>query len=65
MTEIIAPNSSLGIGNTKQSPACKNWFFTWNNYTKEDITILIAYLDPIALKYKFQEETGEQGTKHL
>lgn len=40
----------------------RSWFFTFNNYTKEDIDLLIGYGD----KYHFQEETGaEQKTQHL
>lgn len=37
------------------------WFFTWNNYNKNNIVQLCTYF----LKYTFQEETGENGTPHL
>lgn len=41
----------------------KNWFFTWNNYPEDAPERLVAWkgLD----KWMFQEETGENGTKHL
>lgn len=45
--------------------ASKNWFFTFNNYEKEDITILEDKFKEKCKWYVFQEETGENGTKHL
>lgn len=39
----------------------RNWCFTLNNYTEEDINSLKTD----DYEYVFQEETGEQGTKHL
>lgn len=56
-----------GLGNTIIRPArvenarSRNWCFTLNNYTPEDIKI-ITNLD---CKYVFQEEKGESGTPHL
>lgn len=55
--------SAKKSGNTKQISPAKNWFFTWNNYTLEDIE-LIKNCSSIN-KYIFQEETGKNGTKHL
>lgn len=49
--------------NTNRSRPCKsrNWQFTLNNYTEEEIkTIQVC-----GHEYIFQEETGLQGTKHL
>ena len=63
-------NSSRGVGNTKppcnkkkQISCSKHWCFTLNNYTSEDIS-KISSNSSIVL-YVFQEETGENGTKHL
>lgn len=63
-------NSSRQFGNTNELPKrekqispSKHWCFTLNNYTKEDI-IEISSNSSID-KYVFQEETGEEGTKHL
>lgn len=43
----------------------RNWFFTWNNYSEEDVNTIHSYLEKYAKKYMFQEETGEEGTPHL
>lgn len=60
------------IGNTKsQSSRSKQgnqfigWFFTFNNYDQEDILALRLLFDRKCKEYVFQEETGENGTKHL
>lgn len=52
-------------GNTNRSHASKNWCFTWNNYTLEDIDFLICLFGSDGSKYIFQEEVGESGTPHL
>ena len=39
----------------------RNWTFTLNNYTEEDIKSICK----IDAKYVFQEEKGENGTPHL
>lgn len=63
----MAPHGSdlSSTGNTKQSRinASKHWFFTWNNYTEENILWLLNEVAPH--KYVFQEEIGESGTPHL
>lgn len=50
-------------GNTKLSANAKsrNWCFTLNNYTEEEI----KNLEKLECKYIFQEEKGENGTPHL
>jgi len=48
-----------------QVPKRKQHFFTWNNHSEDDLGGLITYLDKHALKYRIQEETGENGTPHL
>lgn len=57
-----------GDGNTKPqkgaSPAL-HWCFTYNNYSKDTINMLTNSLKGLCTKYVFQEETGENGTKHL
>ena len=57
--------SSKGSGNTKQIPPAKHWFFTLNNYTKEDIKDIKEINNSIVPKFVFQEEKGENGTPHL
>ena len=57
-------------GNTKLSSSrvnpCKNWVFTLNNYTEENITELLTHKNISgAKKYMFQREIGESGTPHL
>lgn len=74
MSVQIAPDSTGIVGNTqstipkdKKQPAARvGHFFTWNNYTKGDIELLLETLGKIEpVKYVFQEETGENGTNHL
>lgn len=48
-----------------QGNQLKRWFFTYNNYNKQDIKILETCLQLICEEYIFQEEMGEQGTPHL
>jgi len=50
------------VGNTKQPVRCRAWVFTLNNYTEEDIQKITG---TECLRFVFQEEIGEQGTKHL
>lgn len=58
-------------GNTKKPPApkqatqCMHWCFTWNNYQHADIETLETLFRHLCHKFCFQEETGENGTKHL
>lgn len=63
MAQIGTDEKHCDLGNTKRSRA-RNYMFTWNNYTKEDVEWLVQYLGTNG-EYLFQEETGEQGTKHL
>jgi len=49
----------------KQVPKRKMHFFTWNNPTEDEIGGLLSYFNSNALKYRIQEETGENGTPHL
>lgn len=49
----------------KQTTQRVHWFFTWNNYQKEDIETLETFFRDICSKYCFQEETGKCGTPHL
>eukprot|EP01050_Picozoa_sp_SAG11_P023173 SAG11_NODE_4586_length_1841_cov_143.384615_1_plen_276_part_00 len=58
-------NSSEISGNTKQISPAINWFFTLNNYTKDDIKMFLDSKSSIVPKFVFQEETGESGTPHL
>lgn len=53
------------MARTKQGIQLYNWFFTFNNYTQEDITELRLKFNRLCKKYVFQEETGKEGTKHL
>lgn len=51
---------------TKQISPSKKWFFTFNNYTLDDITLLRSKKKFQTSKYVFQQEIGEkEGTKHL
>lgn len=64
----IETQREAGRGNTKLSPQCTQkiyWFFTFNNYTNDDIILLETRFKEICKKYIFQEEVGESGTPHL
>lgn len=57
--------TATSAGNSKET-ACglraRNWVFTWNNYTTEDV----IYTKTVPCKYiTWGEEIGEQGTRHL
>ena len=58
-------NTNSSTPTTKQSNQLKTWFFTYNNYTVDDIERIETVFKVIALKYRFQEETGTNGTPHL
>lgn len=50
---------------SKQVLQLKKWFFTFNNYTIENIETLETTFKKVAKEYIFQEEKGESGTIHL
>ena len=56
-------------GNTNSSNSthnqCKNWFFTWNNYPSDFNKILEPRFKEICTEYIFQQEIGNNGTKHI
>lgn len=59
-------NRKVENGNTNsQPPQLKSWFFTFNNYTSDDILSLERCFNTLCIKYVFQEETGASGTPHL
>jgi len=63
---IHNPLPNATTSKNKQVPQRKGHFFTWNNYTEEQIGGILAYFDQHATKYKFQEELAPTtGTPHL
>lgn len=58
-------SSSKSSKGKKQLSAAKHWCFTFNNYDKKDIDILIITFNRIKANYLFGEEIGEEGTEHL
>jgi hypothetical protein len=74
MSENCVPSAPTLNGNTNQGSrdvkaskinACKRWCFTYNNYPASACQVLQDLFNNICLKYKFQEEKGENGTPHL
>uniref|UniRef100_UPI0040484E1F hypothetical protein n=1 Tax=Shewanella sp. TaxID=50422 RepID=UPI0040484E1F len=54
------------VAKNGQVPKRKGHFFTWNNYTEEQIGGLLEYFNKHATKYAFQEELAPStGTPHL
>ena len=49
----------------KQVNKAVKWVFTFNNYCDNDILEIVPILNEKCVKYVFQEEKGENGTKHL
>lgn len=64
---MLTQDDTEGIGNTIDAIPSKRhrkWFFTWNNYTREDIDTLTHYFQNDI--YRFQEEEGiASNIKHL
>jgi len=72
MSELVSNSESEAVILEEASPADKkqinarmHWFFTFNNYVSEDITILKKVFDELCYMFAFQEEIGEKGTPHL
>lgn len=61
---ILSPAEET-LAKVSRIPKRKNHFFTVNNHTEEFLGGLLEYFDRHALKYRIQEETGENGTPHL
>lgn len=58
-------NTVSHSSSSKRPNACYRWCFTLNNYEDGDILELRLKLNRLCKHYVFQEETGEQGTRHL
>lgn len=69
MVNIIVPKSSETGGNpnspVSQCAPAKYWAFTLNNYTFDDIKMFKDIDSSKVPRLVFQEERGEEGTKHL
>lgn len=68
MSDTVPSVPECRRGNTKPSStvnACKRWFFTFNNYTDDDVCQMVQKFDVLCDKYVFQKEVGENGTPHL
>lgn len=57
-------NTNSPSANKKINPA-KHWVFTFNNYSDNDIDAILSTCSESASTWVFQEEKGEEGTKHL
>lgn len=67
MNSDVASVGSSRLGNTRavsREKKYKNWCFTLNNYTEQEINALLAFLAS-SKQYVFQEEEGEEKTPHL
>lgn len=67
--KIETENNDTKVGvdttprNTKERGRC--WLLTWNNYTEDDFKWLTQYCEVNCSEHVFQEEIGQNGTKHL
>ena len=57
----IPPSSDKKDDKKKQIPQRIHHFFTYNNYDRSIIPVLIEAFNHLCYMYAFQEETGEQG----
>lgn len=65
-TQGRSGNTKTATTKTKVESRNRQYVFTLNNYESTEITSLIAWLENRKkIIYCFQEETGENGTKHL
>lgn len=59
-------NTKLCTSSAKRDTAKKAWAFTLNNYTEQEYTDLITFLNSAPdCKYIIGKEVGEKGTPHL
>lgn len=63
--EEVILNPPPSIAKPKQPPSRLNHFFTFNDYTDEEVAPLVDTLKKFAYKGKIQSEVGESGNKHL
>lgn len=62
----LGNTNSSGPLRKKRDNQLKNLCFTWNNYgSVEMLETLETTFRGVALRYTFQEETGESGTPHI
>lgn len=59
------PSVPEGGNNKTPSHPAKNWCFTMNNYSENDICEIVPLCQTLAKKYIFAKEIGESGTPHL
>ena len=64
-TEERGNTINLSSSLPKQPLQYVHHFFTWNNYSMQDIETLRSMFGHIAYDYVFQEEKGNSGTPHL
>lgn len=66
MEQMEQKNTGYGNTNiTRKSLKARNYFFTWNNYTKDDLHNLEQYMMEQNYVYMIGKEVGAQGTPHL
>lgn len=64
-SENTSHGSNRSAGGNTCNPRSRNWFYTWNNHSDEDFDSLDSWCKTNCDKYQMQEETGEEGTKHI
>ena len=64
-TEERGNTINLSSSLPKQPLQYVHHFFTWNNYSMQDIETLQSMFGHMAYDYVFQEEKGNSGTPHL
>lgn len=64
MSEKPDTETTWAVGNTSATARKRNYMFTWNNYSQDDIQELLLDFEHSS-QYCFQEETGASGTPHL
>lgn len=61
----VVPEGGSTITPSKRINPGKNWCFTLNNYTEDDIGAMVPVFREKCKKFYFAKEVGESGTPHL
>jgi hypothetical protein len=66
IVQSVAKGNTRTLATKKKRPAAsKYWCFTWNNYTKEDLSACLSILKEKCVCGIVGEEIGDSGTPHL
>lgn len=65
ITQVLHSEDDNTITSSPPEKRYRNWLFTLNNYTQEEILYIENWCITQKAQYIFQEEKGKEGTPHL